>query len=612
MLRSFNTIYFLFPVVLIIFVAGCGPTNSVSLEKADQSKVFQLAQNGKSNAIIVIPSDADVVTSFAASQLQCYLEKIAGLRLPIKEQPVEMNAGPSIQFQIQPDPALLYDAFRIEVSQSRILITAAKTRGLLYAVYTLLEDAGCAFVYPGQNEEIIPKTSSLSFPAGKRTFVPTIEHRGLTFYGLQATSLELGRTIIDWMAKNRLNIIMPSEDRPSDCPGPAHASHWNQVGDVLLAEVQKRGFVIDMSEHSTHVFFPRSLFAEHPEWYALNDGVRKLGQMCYANPEAIEYYASAQANYAVQHPEIHLLGTWPLDGGGYCECEKCQNPETVFKAVMRVARKVHQVRPDLTIEHLAYKKQTWEVPKTVKVPQNVSILFCPSNKDELARDWVKAAKSARGVYFFEYKMGDNYHFMANVWLRPEFAKNLARYADSIGYRGLISLYLPIENWWRNSFNTWFFARACWNQDLDVETEMAKYCHQYYGQHAKTVNEIFQIIFNELQNENLHSCHNALGGKNGNPVDSEGLARIKNAAEIILKKLTDIRSKTTDQAIIDRLDRIDIFVRYFRLYYQAYHSQSKSQLKKLIDFSRQNSKFQDGVLMYPEYIQWRNSGYYKKN
>lgn len=189
---------------------------------------------------------------------------------------------------------------------------------------------------------------------------------------------------------------------------------------------------------------------------------------------------------------------------------------------------------------------------------------------------------------------------------------MAGHAESIGFRGVISLYLPIENWWRNSFNTWFFARACWDRDLDIEAEMAKYCRLYYGRHAKAMNEIFQMIFSELQNENLHSCHNALGGKNGSPINPEGLARTEKAAEIILKKLADIRTQATDSAIIDRFDRIDIYIRYFRLYYQVYSTQSKSQLKKLIEFSRQNSKFQDGVLMYPEYIQWRCGDYYTKD
>jgi len=156
MFGKLNLNYLLCAVILVVFAAGLKPANAASSEEAGESEVFQLAENGKSNAIIVIPSDADVVTSFAASQLQHYLEKITGARLSIKEQATGANTKPVIQFQVQSEPSLVYDGFRIEISKSRILLTAAKTRGLLYAVYTILEDAGCAFVYPGEDEEIVP------------------------------------------------------------------------------------------------------------------------------------------------------------------------------------------------------------------------------------------------------------------------------------------------------------------------------------------------------------------------------------------------------------------------------------------------------------------------
>ena len=65
-------------------------------------------------------------------------------------------------------------------------------------------------------------------------------------------------------------------------------------------------------------------------------------------------YATAISDYAAKHPEFHVIGTWPLDGGRYCECEQCKDPETIFKAAMHVAEKVKLVRPDIIVEHLAY------------------------------------------------------------------------------------------------------------------------------------------------------------------------------------------------------------------------------------------------------------------
>ena len=42
-------------------------------------------------------------------------------------------------------------------------------------------------------------------------------------------------------------------------------------------------------------------------------------------------------------PEMDIIGTWPLDGGNYCECEDCKDPQTVFRAAMRVAEKVKEL-----------------------------------------------------------------------------------------------------------------------------------------------------------------------------------------------------------------------------------------------------------------------------
>ncbi len=176
------------------------------------------------------------------------------------------------------------------------------------------------------------------------------------------------------------------------------------------------------------------------------------------------------ADYAARHPEFHVIGTWPLDGGEYCECENCKDPQTVFKAVKHVAEKVRAVRPDMIVEHLAYKVQTWQPPDTEKVPDNISVLWCTDagEMDTLAHKWIEKVNPASGVYQFEYYMGDNYRTRANVWLRPAYSAEVARHASEMGFRGVISLFLPIQNWWRASFNNRFFARACWDPDLDIK------------------------------------------------------------------------------------------------------------------------------------------------
>jgi Domain of unknown function (DUF4838) len=596
--------------LLLLVPSSQNALSTQDTDKPESKSYVRIIGNGQPNARIYLPSPADSTVLFAAGELQRYLEKVSGVRLPVQSRGDSRSEGVEIRFEVKPELKVKFDGYRIEVKPSVIRLTAREPRGLLYAAYALLKEIGCSFVYPGEEEEVIPRLGLVKFPLGERVEEPLIEHRGLAFYGLDKTSVELGGKIIDWMAKNRFNLLLVSEDRPSDVQGNAHAIIWREVAQDLLPEVQKRGFIIDMSEHSTHVFFPRSLFAEHPEWFALNDGKRTPGQICYSNEEAIEYYARSQAAYAAQHPEIHILGTWPLDGGGYCECESCRSPETVFKAAAGVADQVRSVRPDLTVEHLAYKLQTWQVPETVPVPENLSVLFCPSSRDSLARSWVEATEQARGTYLFEYRTGDNYHFLTNVWLRPEYAKMIAGQAVDVGYRGVISLYVPIQNWWRTSFNEYFLAAAYWDNELDLEEELDRYCRMYYGGHARQVRQIFRIILTRLQNDYLHGAHNALDGKNGDPLSPEGLEITLKAADEIKSIIDRIRRKKTGPQVSRRIERLALFVDYFALYYRCYSSLQAADLDKLVEFSRRHSESGGSVVIYPEYIEERKREYYR--
>jgi len=552
---------------------------------------------------IVIPDQADEVTWFAASELQRYLEMMTGILLEIEDNSEVTVKSMAIRLNTEANSELKWDGYAVETGGEGIVLSASEPRGLLYGVYTLLEEGGCSFLYPGSQEEIVPRQATVEFRQGSRIFNPLLEHRGITPYGLDASSVELGRSFIDWMAKNRLNLILISEDRPSDCPGPAHGSVWKEVDDELLPELQKRGFVIEMSEHCTHVFFPRSLFEHHPDWFALNDGKRKLGeppysgQMCYANQDAVEYYASAVADYAANHPEFHIIGTWPLDGGEYCECEACKDPYTVYNAAVRVAEKVKKVRPDMVVEHLAYKPQTWQPPGG-EIPDNLSVLWCPDHgkMDDLAKEWIRKSTLSGGVYKFEYNLADNYRSRANVGLRPDFSADLAKQAQKMGYRGVITLYLSMENWWRSCFNHWFFARACWDQELDVEAGLHETCQKYYGAQATEIEEVFTTIFKELHPEPYF-----------NPIDesfAELSSEVASTAAKILDQINRIITETEDPDINKRVVRLKTYVEFFQLFTESFTSRKTADLDRLVKFSEEHPD-QDMVLMYPEYIQWRN-------
>lgn len=573
--------------------------------EGNNNNKFTIGKSGNIEAIF-IPEDSGPVIKFAATELQSYFRDITGDELQIRESSAE-NVNPAIQFVHEKDTLLKWDGYKIEMAKGVIRLSANEPRALLFAAYTLLEEAGCSFFYPGKNEEVIPRKELIEIKPVSGIYNPVLEHRGLAPYGLDAKGVEDGRNFIDWMAKNRMNLILVSEDRPSDSNGPANGSVWKEVDTELLPELQKRGFIIEMSEHCTPVFFPRSLFKEHPTWFALNDGERKLGpppysgQICYSNKDAIEYYANALAKYAMEHPEFHIIGTWPLDGGGYCECRNCEDPQTVFKAAVRVAGKIGEVRPDMIVEHLAYKEQTWQPPAMNEIPRNMSVLWTSDAgvREELAKEWIKKSNHAGGVYQFEYFMGDNYRTRTNVWLRPDYSVRVASEAAAKGYRGVISLFLPIQNWWRSSFNNWFFARSCWERDLNIAAYLKKYCQDHYGAQSVEAEEIFTLILTEFQREPY-----------GLPEDFSGqrLQNTRKVAKILSEKLHQVLSKTKDKEIATRFERIKSYVEFSLLHCEAFASKAKPDLDRLIQYSKDHSE-QNMVLMYPGYVRWRNEEYF---
>lgn len=587
----FSAYTFLLVSALCFLFSGCSNNSRLT--------GLSLGNNGNLNTII-IPVDAGGPVVFAAAELQSYFKKITGKAPEIKKTAdTEEHA---IRLIMRNDTSFKWDGFKIETDANNINLVAREGRGLLYAAYTLLEEAGCSFFYPGEKEEIIPHRDLIRFEEKSTVFNPVLEHRGLAPYGLQASSVETGRNFISWMAKNKLNYILVSENRPSDSDGPANGSVWKEVTHELLPELQKRGFVIEMSEHCTPEFFPRSLFRDHPDWFALNNGTRKLGpppysgQICYSNKAAIAFYADTLARYAKKHPEFHTIGTWPLDGGQYCECVNCKDPQTIFKAAMQVAEKVKEVRPDIIVEHLSYQAQTWKAPEMDKIPSNMSVLWCPDagDKTDTLKEWISKSKDAGGVYQFEYYMGDNYRSVTNVWLRPAYAAGVAGYAAKTGLRGVISLYLPIQSWWRSSFNNWFFARSCWDASFNVQDGLKKYYSDYYGEKAPEAEEIFRMIFTKLQHEPY---------ENPDISSTKLLPEIEAASKTILEKINKTISETKDNTVAARFERIKTYVEFFVLINEGFAEKTKPALEKIIGYSKDHAS-QDMVLMYPGYIKWR--------
>lgn len=435
---------------------------------------------------VVLSGNASSVEVFAAEELSRYLAEAIGIALSRGEK-----NGPrtSFVFEIVKDPELRYDGFRISFEGETVRIQALIPRGFLNAVYTLLEENGFRWCWLKSENEIVPKLKTVA--VREEVVNPDIEFRGVCIFSVDRDELPVLREIFDWLGKNRYNFFMSSVHRTEKRPN-GWKVEWFDVGPDLYPELEKRGIVLDLSEHSGRYFFPVSHFEKHPEWFAMNaEGVRHCkGQLCYSNEDAVTVLSENYARYAKEHPEVDIMGVWPEDGYGFCQCEKCRTtPGVVLKAVNRVAEAIENVRPDLWVEYLSYTKETSDVPPEILPRKNMVTLVA---NPRVAEEWKRKSDQvgALGVYRLHYRITDNTAARGNLSLRISDTLADCREAVRLGLRGIVPFFIGTDTWWRSTFNLYFLSQFCWNTELDPKALLRDLCHAYF---PSAENEMFELF-----------------------------------------------------------------------------------------------------------------------
>ena len=550
--------------------------------------------------------DSRLVLNFAAEELSRYL----GLILAQESGEISIFLEPS-------EKELRYDGYRIVCRDRKIRIQAACARGILHGAYELLRKLGCRFTFPGEARQHLPSQVSILSQIDE-TYEPWLEYRGICLYHTTKQTWQKTLDAVDWMAKNGYNLLLTSICRPDDSVQEEHAILWEEIGEKLLPELQKRGIEIDMSEHATDYFFPREkLFPEHPEWFSLKEGKRQPIQICYSNPEAVEAYADNLAAFAADKPWIRFLGIWPLDGGDYCDCEGCRDPLAIYKANVRIAEKLAAVRPDLTVEHLAYTPQSFARP-TEKAPENMSVLVC-SVRDKIASEWALCTKNGGGAFYFDYNTGDHYRWRSNLWLNPYWCREMVNVMAAYGYRGIVSLYLPVECWWQSSINYWYLRRFYYNPAADIVELTKELAEELFSSACKEqMADILLDIYKKVQDPVLW---------NGMPFKFEWFQeRLWNRNQALDSVHLSIMRQELCQ-LRESLDRISVpkqnlfshnrklleqYLELQRLYYEnidQFHAESDTQAQAdpYFAFLHQLEQQEDSPFITEQYARWRIIG-----
>jgi hypothetical protein len=312
-----------------------------------------LVKDGRPVCSIRIPINATPIEKSAAKELQHWIEEITVTRPEITTSDVH----PSVR--LQTDPALGEEGIRIAVEKDDVVLTGGTGRGVVNAVYALLEeDLGCRFYTIDSIK--LPKGTSLSVRPVSRTYIPKLRLRD-PYYKCAFDPT--------WSLQNRTN-------SPSAVVGQEYGGHIDYGGLFV---------------HTHAALLPADkYFAAHPDYFALSaDGKRYAAQLCPTHPDVAKLVTAAVIEALKAHPTANIVSVSKNDSGGdqLCYCERCrkirerEGSEIGCQLVLvnAVAEAVEKNSPHVAVDTLAYL-DTLQPPKHMRPRANVVIRLCNDTK----------------------------------------------------------------------------------------------------------------------------------------------------------------------------------------------------------------------------------------
>lgn len=253
--------------------------------------------------IIVIPDSTFDGVEFAAQELQSYVAKSTGVKMPILQEGKVPTASPQrlylgaakAAYQAGIDGTMIpRDAYHIRTAGEVVYLVGGDgpgdpkdTRlrtpvGTLFAVYDVIDnDLGVRWLWPGESGEYVPKHDTLQIKHRDVTVLPRFRFCGLrTERGIEA----------EWMRRMRM--------------------HWTD----------------GMSFGHAFETWDDKYFAEHPGWFEMDkQGVRQKNKsMCVSNPGFHKQIVENWWEQRQKHPKDKgVLNICENDGPGACCCPSC-------------------------------------------------------------------------------------------------------------------------------------------------------------------------------------------------------------------------------------------------------------------------------------------------
>jgi hypothetical protein len=580
--------------------------NKVTFMKVEGHGPVSLVKDGKPGASIYINAaelekqGKDVqarVMRIAAGELQLYIEKSTGARLPIVE---EMREEKGAVILVGGDVAKQYginveemedEAFIVKTFDNRVLIAgrdydSANPRdpyfpapsGTLWGVYDFLERfLGIRWYYPGELGTIIPRRDTLEISPVAYRDTPVFKKRVIwRFHGQPPVPRQGQHKYISAQFRSGAN---------SPVPTPCHTPHgWDKVYGKT-----------------------------HPEYFQMNaDGKRTPPMWCYSQPAVLEQFIKDVDRFyksggewkepwgGTATPTNRYIPISPVDMSINCHCPLCRKlinkdsrlgyaSQIMGEFLYKLCIEVKKRWPDKEVVFLPYSNYT-EPPKGIIFPDNFSVALCwmrtlanlkepdiLKKEIEIADGWRKITSKPLSHWIYTC-------WPANDTKAPFQFPHVMKNFFNIN-RGSTGFFCDAGvNWPRTHMTHYLMARLMWNPDFDVDAALNEYYGLMYGRAEKTISRIFTILIDGWEKSRwtppLPDYHRV--GLKTIHEETYPASTVKKIEELIEKALSEVAEDSLER------ERIEFFKTAMDPFFEESKGFHKGTARKIFDILRVGS------------------------
>lgn len=439
---------------------------------------ISLVNNKKSNYVIVIQDNASYWDSLAAKELQHYLHEISGVKIPIAG-----DNSPAVETEIvigqnrhsrglNLSSIKSEEGFIIKTSGRKLYVAGGKHKGSLNGVYSFLEKyLGCRMYSP--KAKIIPKKSSIILPKISLSENPVFTYRDVHY----------------------------SEEREDEY------CRWHKLSDSQDRKIW--GLFV----HTFQTLLPpEKYFREHPEYFALRNGIRVPEEPCLSNPEVLRIMTQELRRRMEENPSAAVWSVSQNDNYSFCQCPECSRLDSAegspSASVISFVNKMARQFPGKIISTLAYQYSR-KAPETIRPEKNVNIMLCtiecyrtnPLETDTSAasftHDIIEWSKLTDNIMVWDYVVQftnllspfPNFHV-----LKPNI-QFFAKHGAKMMFQQGAGPDRPGSEF--EELRSYMIAKLLWNPGLNADSVMNDFLAGYYGSAGKYIRKYIDLMKNEL-------------------------------------------------------------------------------------------------------------------